>query len=288
MNRLALALLLSCSIPATAQVAPVRNEDFSFYRSSAELRSDPRDWYDNAYDRVQGGQPFVFLDTVVKLPGHKASMRYDFPASWNICKNPDGSPHNYSRGRRFNLVQPKKEIWVEAIARFEPGFKTNNPNCTTSSGALMTGVWKFLFGLANSHRFHLMIGLFGSGKRYEVGYSGCYNLPPKPPSGPDPYASMRCQSVWSPFNAFTDGQWHMWRLHMKQSSSIGAWDGDYEIWMDTTKVYGANDIPAWLNSLSWGPFRWGQMGATFNVGPARYQRMWWGNYRYWDTDPGWH
>jgi len=235
----------SVQVDTTTVIAPLLQEDFSTYISTANLLADPRGIYSVGEDVYSPGE--INLDTSVGYGTSTKSMRYDFPARAGNCTD-------FSIGRNLNLPADAGDIYLEVVAKFQNGWTNAAPGCAGVSNE----DYKFLFGrVRTSGRFNVMIGTYNS--QYTVGY----------PGGEDSFEGGNISGLF-------DGNWHVYRFHMKVGAS-----GACKLWVDgvVVKDYGVvnmasnliygialgrniNQGPPTAQSLWWGRIR------VYNTNPG--------------------
>jgi hypothetical protein len=261
-------------------VPPFVLEDFSTYPSIANLLADPRGIYATDED-INPTQ--IVLDPAAGFAGSPNSMRYDYPDQTGVGHptSTSGNCTSYTISRSLNVPGGSQELWIEVVAKTSGGFLTMAPanwGCTSDEGLKFVDV-----GVYPGDRFS--IGLRtgstppASGQMW-FGY---------PDNVTDPQGKVNYSSV--PFSA-VDGNWHVYRQHVKISSGYpGApnADGIMEGWIDGVKVVSeigirtnstaGNTPPRFLTGVS--------LARNLNQGPAQNQSLWWGRVAIYATNPGW-
>src|SRR5207247_11006409 len=103
-----------------------------------------------------------------------------------------------------------------------------------------------------------------------------YRTPTYPIGLHEPY-TVQLAPVW-------DGQWHVYRMHAKNSSIPGvSADAAWQVWVDGVKRVDVarvvdNSTGIWDIDL----------GANMNQGPAvAGMHVWWGQVKVWNVNPRW-
>ena len=229
-------------------------ENFSEYSSTSNMLADPRGIYSTGED-VATTQ--MALDQAVGYDSSTQSMRFDFPdRTGEGGSGTTGRCSDYTIGRNINFPNHLTEVWIEAVVKFQSGFTTVAP---AGWGCTSAAAYKTVFGRTDVSRFNLVLGIFGN--EYTWGYPG--NEEPSD----DPM-------TFSPF----DGQWHVYRMHMKLGSGTGA---------ATVMVDGVT-VKNFSNVSTSASYIYGvALGRNMNQGPGAAQSMWWGKVTIWDQDPQW-
>jgi hypothetical protein len=86
-----------------------------------------------------------------------------------------------------------------------------------------------------------------------------------------------------------DGQWHVYRAHIRFNTAQGMPDGVFQIWVDGKLVKNAQGVDLtnsttrkWSNRLSSI-----MLGSNSNSGTSGPTQTWWGRLRIYTSDPGW-
>lgn len=222
-------------------------EDFSSYRSTSELMSDPRGIYRAGADV---NEEHIELDRTIGVAplGLTQSMRYDFDAVKTV-------------GRGIDLPgSGVYEVWIEAWVRFSENFRTDWGGVGPPAPA-----YKLLFAVTDPRRFGLATGLFGD----------TWTLETPPDAGIDQFGGSR--RLW-------DGEWHRIRLHFAHESSPAADDGVVRFWIDGT-LY--SDNRGLDTDREAGEMLFIALGRNMNRMPAETVHVWWGRVAVWTADPGW-
>ncbi len=233
--------------------------DFSQYPNTAALLADVGGNSAYRWDQSRAAnQGQVVLDPTVVYGALPQSMRYDFPVVGAVCQDYGIRPG----GLRFPGWVNAQEMWVEVVAMFSTNFATD------------AGV-----GGCNSDYKFVFLGT-NPGGRYEV-KSGTYGIPgyfsTNYPSGIQDTYTFQIGSVW-------DGQWHVYRMHAKNSSNPGvSADAAWQVWVDGVKHVDVANVVDGSTGI------WDiDLGANMNQGPAvAGMHVWWGQVKVWTVNPGW-
>jgi uncharacterized protein YjdB len=227
--------------------------DFAQYASTAALVGDGVAW---GLAR-QASPSQIVLDQTLGYGSLKQSMRYDFPALGAVCQD-------YGI-REGTLLLPggvtAPELWVEVVARFSANFATY----AGASGC--NSDYKFIFGdVFPGGRYEIKSGTYGHPNYFSTNY----------PWGLQDTYTFTVPASW-------DGQWHTYRMHMKDSSTPGVTaDAVWQVWFDGTKEVDVQNVVDGSTGI------WGiEPGANMNQGPATPMQLWWGLIKIWNTNPGW-
>ena len=237
-----------------SSVAPMLKEDYSTYSSTSNLITDPHGYYSTAED-IDTTQ--IFLDKSVGFDSSSQSMRYDFPD-----RTSEGGSGNTGRctdftiGRNIKLPSTVTEAWVEVVVKFGSNFATVAPSAW---GCTSAAAYKFVLPRTDVSRFQLVIGIFGN--EYTFGYPG-NEEPGDWPMG------------WTP----SDGNWHVYRMHVKCGNGTGA----ATLWIDGVLIKDFQNVTTSASDI-YGV----ALGRNINQGPDHLQSVWWGKVTIWDQDPQW-
>lgn len=237
-------------------------EDFSTYTSTANMLADPRGIYSTAEDVLTAQ---MALDQTVgySAAGLTQSLRYTFPdRTGEGGSGNTGRCSDYTIGRNISLPSHVTELWMETVMKTDSFWKTLAPGgwgCTTAAA------YKFDFGRTDVSRYQLVLGIFGETADYTFGYPGNEEPADWPMSGPP---------AFTPF----DGNWHVYRWHMKNGSGTG---------INTFAVDGVT-IRSQVGITTSNTYIYGiALGRNMNQGPAGSENIWWGSIKLYKTDPGW-
>lgn len=229
-------------------------EDFSTYTSTADLLSYPNPMWSGVTEDVN--TQWMALDPVGPPVGGQ-SMRYDIPAKPlsdpNLC-------HDRTIGRNIKFPAQVQEVWIEVYAKFSANFSTVVPGglCGSTGTAI-----KFLFGRYTTvSRYNLSIGNANGG--YTFGY---------------PQNEQWVNGSKQGLNATMvfDGQWHVWRLHLRAGpTGLAAFAFDGRMIQNTGAV-----------AMPLGAIYGIALGRNQNQGPVQSQTLNWGRISAWRVDPGW-
>jgi hypothetical protein len=193
--------------------APLVEEDFSQYTSTANMLSDPRGIYRTAEDFRTAS---IALDQSVGYGTSSRSMRYDYPA---------GTGRDFTISRMLNMPSGARgEVWVEFAVRWSSNFTI------TGNGQGAGPALKLLHVEQNGVAGRFGINLEGSSIRAE---------------GPnDAYQSLYLFGNVSTAALF-NSQWHVIRYHVRLGES-----DFHEFWVDG--VYQGSKTGATAASSLWG------------------------------------
>lgn len=182
------------------------SEDFSTYRTTAELMSGAR-W--NRVEEFNAGQ--ISLDTTTGHGTSTRSMRYTYPnrqSSGSRCSD-------YTIGRTLNVNAPN--VWVEFWIKFSTNFSVAAP-----------GSW----GCASGQELKLIFGLPSPA-------TSRWNLEMQPTRWIWGYPGNEAAQIIETHNprSLLDGQWHRLRLEMHAGS------GPQRVWIDNQLVGSLNANP---------------------------------------------
>ena len=252
------------------------DEDFSRYNSISEYRSNPYKWLTSD---VPGWfhQEQLALDPAEGYGGSKQSLRYDWPGTGraSACASDYAIVTNYA-------APPDPEVWIEIVHKFARSFNTNTRNV---GGACKFGEYKFLlFWRPSGDRFDLI-----NGKLAREWWSA---NPESPPFG-RPHecvgSNHNCRVAALGSDMHWDGQWHVYRVHIRFNSAQGARDGVLQLWVDGRLVKDVQGVDMtnstthkWSNRL-----KSVMLGSNSNSGTSGPTQTWWGRLRIYTSDPGW-
>jgi hypothetical protein len=260
----------------SAKDGPWLDEDFSRYNSIAQYRRNPYQWLISDVPRWFH-QDQLALDPTEGYSGSKQSLRYDWPGAGrgSACSSDYAIATSY-------VAPPSPEIWIEVVHKFAPTFNTNTRNV---GGSCNFGAYKFLlFWRPTGDRFDLI-----NGKLAREWWSANPETPPfgRPPECVGSNHNCRVGPLGS--NMHWDGQWHVYRTHIRFNSAQGVRDGVFQIWVDGKLVKDVQGIDMtnstthkWSNRLSHIT-----LGSNSNSGTAGPTQTWWGRLRIYTSDPGW-
>jgi hypothetical protein len=267
-----------------------RNEDFSTYTSDEHWRSDPWGWQITA--PTWFNQDGIHIDRSATYNGHP-TLRYDWPAP------PSGYDATYWCGKDITReagynVPDVPEIWVEVAHKFSPTF---NVNKTGWGGDCAVGEYKFLLlwrKWTNADRFGIVDGANGHewwghhpNPTDETAYgTNCSGIgfvcklgygTAQEPYRPD-----------VPTTPLFDGQWHVYRVHIKLPSVQGDATGVEEIWIDGKLVKRVTNQTFITRSGQFSNrIAFVALGANSNSGTSQATNTWWGHLKIWTSNPGW-
>lgn len=229
--------------------APLLEEDFSEYSSTANMLADPRDIYETSED-AQTAQ--MVLDESEGYGALTQCMRYDWPDRSGVCTD-------YTIGRNLVLPEALTEMWLEVVVKFSAVWSTVNAGC----GGVSNPDYKFIFGRVNGieSRFETVLG--NGGNAIINGYP----------------TNEEADTVDAVLSDLVDEEWHVFRWHWK----IGSGNGIDRMWIDGVLE---SDLTS-INTGSTTSFYGVALGRNMNQGPDQTQQMKWGRIRIYDTNPGW-
>jgi hypothetical protein len=271
--------------PLTAStVTPWRNEDFTSYGgSTSNWKSDPHDWMFSAPTWFH--QERITLDTKNTYNGHP-TLRYNWPGptaggAWDGCNTDPAISASYK-------TPSTREVWIEFVHKFASNWNDRGPGCSF-------GEYKLLLMWRETDRFDIINGHLGSSwwsgsmqKAVFSGYTNCSTAG----AGENcrwGYGKDQSQYLASVPSKFWDGQWHVYRVHLRIPAVKGNTDGVYEVWIDGKKVLGrygrtfiANNTGAFLSRITSI-----QLGSNSNSGTYSATQTWWGHLKVWTSNPAW-
>ena len=267
-------------ISTASQGPPWVELNFEKYASTEELRSAKPDFQNGAEDL---GLDKIFLDSGVGFGSYSRSMRYDWV---------NQGTSSVSIGRGVLLPEPVDELWAEVAIRWSKNFTSchpEDPPCDHKTLFLqvtpdMNGRWEVhVGGGAGEVGPEAMITMGAARGRVEGRpddsrwYTG--DIP-----WPRPYVGA---------NQFYDEQWHVVRLHAKNSTNVDTFDGRMRLWVDGNLVYDTRQLEAEYGSPRWSTndgvkMRAILLGRNKDKGvDSGTESMWIGSVRAWREDPGW-
>ena len=248
------------------------DEDFSRYTSIEQYRGNPFGW-------TVGGpkwfhQDQLALDRGQGYGGSPQSLRYDWPGG-PACRSDYAIVTSYK-------APEVSELWIEAVHKFAPTFNTNTKN---AGGMCEFGEYKFLlFWRPIGDRFDLVNGHLGREWWSKNPQSPAFG---RPPECAGPNRSCRLPALGSDMH--WDGQWHVYRFHIRFNSAQGVADGVFQVWVDGRLV---NDVQR-VDMTESHSHKWSNrlkeifLGSNSNSGTSRPTQTWWGRLRIYTSDPGW-
>ena len=263
------------------------NEDFSSYTSDEYWRSDPWDRMITA--PTWFNQEDIHIDRSVTYDGHP-TLRYD----WNAPPTPTYWCFAGITREAGYKMPDVPEVWIEVVHKFATTFDVNTIN---TGGGCAAGEYKFLlvwrkytsgdrFGIINGHNGWSWWGHHPeTGNETADGLTYCsgigFNCQLGYGTGQVAYRPDVPPKSW-------DGQWHVYRIHIKLPQVKGEKTGIHEVWMDgklVKAVYNQDFIKndgSWSNRLDFIA-----LGSNNNSGTSRATNNWWGRLRVWTSNPGW-
>lgn len=238
----------------------------------------------------------ISLDRVNTYNGHP-TLRYDWPANTG-CQGTPTSDYQITSAYR---PPPQREMWVEVAHKFAPNFNTIPAGCTGGGYKFML-FWRDVgdrFDLINGHGTHWWA-----------------NQPQTPASPLQPLpdnSNYACSGVdgncilgyptgtWAtrlglvdqaPYlpdvpGRLWDGRWHIYRFHLRISSSASARDGIYRIWIDGKLVANRQNFSSVTGGRYSAVWEYIGLGGNSNSGVAVPTQTWWGHLKVWTSNPGW-
>ncbi len=250
------------------------DENFSRYASAEHYRRNP-------FGRLANtprwfNQSRIALDSAEGYDGSPQSLRYDW---WGNGASGCGKDITIATSYK---APPVSEVWIEAVHKFATTFNTN---VIGRGGACKFGEYKFLLlWRPIGDRFDLING--------KLGREWWSTNPETPGFGAPPMCSgsnYNCRVPALGSNPLWDGQWHVYRVHIRFNSARGVPDGVFELWVDGRLVKSRRRVDMtnsrsgkWSNRLS-EIF----LGSNSNSGTGQPTHTWWGRLRVYTSDPGW-
>lgn len=274
------------ALASTTTVTPWRDETFSRYTSDSHWRSNPFGWMVSA--PTWWHQEAIHIDRSVTYDGH-STLRYDWPgatATNTQCNT------NITREAGYKLPAVR-EVWFEVVHKFASNFNTNHKS---NGGYCGVGEYKFVLPFLTGVSYRpgqLTNGTNGSQwwgghpstvnqTAFGTSCSGIgWNCRLGYGTGQESYRPIVPGPLW-------DGQWHVYRFHIKLPAYKGEKSGILETWIDgrlVKRVTGQNFI-YWDGTFS-NTFYMVALGSNSNSGTSRPTSNWWGRLRVWTTNPGW-
>jgi hypothetical protein len=275
---------------SASAASPWRVEDFTTYGgSTTNWKNDPHNWMVTPSDWMHTEK--ITLDTKNTYNGHP-TLRYNWPGPsagkpWGGCNTDPAISSSY-------WAPSTREVWIEFVHKFASNWNDRGPGCAF-------GEYKFLLMWRLSDRFDIINGHVGGGggsgiqwwsaSPQKVPFSG-YTACSTAGSGENcRWAYGQGQSTFSTAipGDHWDGQWHVYRVHLRIPATKGNTDGVYEVWVDGKKVLGRynrtfinNATGAFLNKITSI-----QLGSNSNSGTYSATQTWWGHLKIWTSNPGW-
>jgi len=256
------------------------DEDFSRYTSLDHYKSNPFGWNVTP-------PSWAHQEQFTWGPGYngsKQSLQYNWPGvdRATTC----GSDYAITTIYKAPSVQ---ELWMEFVHQYAATFNTNTTNV---GGTCSFGEYKMLLmWRPNGDRFDLVNG--------HGGYAWWSGHPQSPAATDTP--TQNCSGTGAGGNCdvpalgtgesamLWDGQWHVYRVHIKFNSAQGVKDGIYQIWVDGRLVKDVRNIDmtnfmtgVWTNRLVSI-----MLGSNSNSGTSGPTYTRWGRLRVWTSNPGW-
>jgi hypothetical protein len=260
-------------------------EDFSSYGgSTATWKANPHDWMVGASSWMHQEQ--IHIDTQELYNGHP-TLRYDWPGpggggGWGGCNTDPAITADY-RG------PTAREVWVEVVHKFRSDWNDRGPGCNF-------GEYKFLLLWRQSDRFGIGNGHDGA---------SWWSASPQSPvfDGYAPYCSTEgggenCRWGYGKdqeqYRATVpdrhwDGEWHVYRVHVRIPAVKGNADGIYEVWVDGVQTVGRYGRTFIDNANGEFTTRISEimLGSNSNSGTLVPTQTWWGHLKVWTSNPGW-
>lgn len=274
------------AISTTATATAWRVEDFSKYGgSTATWSANPYGW------RVEGPswhhKEKIAIDTKELYNGHP-TLRYDWPGpagggGWGGCNTDPAIVAAYKgpNGR---------ELWIEVTHKFASNFSNKGPGCGSTAYKFLL-MWRSI-----GDRYDIVNGVYNSWwsagpqrPAYKVVSDGtgswCSGYDSNCRWGYGPNQSRYLASL--PGKQW-DGLWHIYRVHIRISSSATTADGIYEVWVDGKQTVGRYGMTNAKADGTWsGRISEIYLGANSNSGTSTATKTWWGHLKIWSTNPGW-
>src|SRR5262245_5771559 len=269
----------------TTTVNPWRDETFSTYSSDASWRSDPHDWMVTASSWMN--QQAIHIDKSVTYDGHP-TLRYDWPGATS-----SNTQCNSMLAREADYYLPtSREIWIEVVHKFASSFGTNQKGM---GGLCGTTEYKYLLPRLKGVSFRI--------GEVKAGVRGFQWWGVHPSSVNQPLDNLNCSGIgWDcrlgygtgqdayrssvPGSLF-DGQWHVYRIHIKMPAYKGEASGILEFWIDGKLVKRVTNQTFIRGGLFSNQFASLGLGSNSNSGTTRATSNWWGRVRIWTTNPSW-
>jgi hypothetical protein len=256
------------------------DEDFSRYTSMDHYKSNPFGWNVTPPSWAHQEQ----FSWGPGYNGSKQSLQYNWP----------GVDRATTCGSDYAITSIYKapqvpEVWIEFVHQYATTFNTNTTNV---GGTCNFGEYKMLLLWRSvGDRFDLVNG--------HGGYSWWSGNPQSP------YAvstsTTPCSQAGSGGNCEVtalgkgtsamrwDGQWHVYRVHIKFNSAQGVKDGVFQIWVDGQLVKDLRniDMTNYSNGLWTNRLQSIMLGSNSNSGTSQPTYTRWGRVRVWTGSPGW-
>jgi hypothetical protein len=265
---------LNLTVTPAAGASPMRSVDFESYATTPALMGDCVTW-NCGEDHIDNGggsgaSAAISMDLTVAppIPGKTRSMRYDFRHGGDGCTSP-------TIGRSLTFPS-QREVWAEFYVRWSPNFTTTNNSCAPNDHKLIFGDTEA--DLSFRWGFHV-----GADDGPDHSISWDLPLGSNLPNGPQTYP-ISARSLW-------DGNWHVLRFHIKNSTTATSRDGVLQQWIDGVLYINATGFstnkPAadgggaeFINGFSFGHNK--------DDGPPNVlMSVWWGAIKVWNQNPGW-
>lgn len=264
----------------TYALAPAWRMDFRGYANDAAFLADSSNW--STVSRETSGTngsdvAEMAIDASVSDPGVPSSdrtLRYHINHGATTSSIVVRNDHTFP--------SPIQELWLEARFKWSTNFSTYGGVGTTP----------------NSHKFFFVTTggnngrwAFYNGDDGGAGYHTFHVEKPAPDAvtvgGPETPnivgETEHCEPYWA------SDDWHVLRMHCKQSTDIDSADGVFEVWFDGTKFHSETGLnhtdefgtsPELLHTLSF--------CRNQDDGPVgRDMYVWWSLVKYYTSNPGW-
>ena len=264
--------------------SPWRTEDFTTYGgSTSNWKADPHDWMVTPSSWMHTEK--ITLDTKNTYNGHP-TLRYNWPGPaagkpWGGCNTDPAISASYK-------APSTREVWIEFVHKFASNWNDRGPGCSF-------GEYKLLLMWRESDRFDIINGHLASswwsGSPQKVAFTGYTNCSTSGSGENCRWGYGKDQSQYSASipGRLWDGQWHVYRVHLRIPATKGNTDGVYEVWIDGKKVLGRynrtfinNSTGAFLSKITSI-----QLGSNSNSGTYSATNTWWGHLKVWTSNPGW-
>lgn len=273
------------------------NEEFR-YSSTQQYWSNPYGWLYKPYQVDWWHPERISIDAVNTYNGHP-TLRYDWPANTG-CGGTPGEDYQITSSYR---PPAQREMWVEVAHKFASTFDADPAHCGGGGGYKFMLFWRTAgdrYDMVSAHSWHganpqtpaSPLQPTSDGENY-----GCSGLDGHCvlgyPNGTwatslglidqAPYLPNRPGTLW-------DGQWHVWRFHLRISSSPTTRDGIYRIWLDGRMVVNRLNfasVSAWNGNVYSQIWEYIALGGNSNSGVAQATSNWWGHLKIYTSNPGW-
>ena len=284
-----------------------RTEDFSTYGgNTATWKSDPHAWMVGEGDGTWFHQEQIHIDTQELYNGHP-TLRYDWPGPgvrtitsgadagkdyWAGCSTDPAIVADYK-------APTGREVWIEVAHKFRSDFNNKPAGCGVSAYKFLL-IWRPVgdrFDLVNN----TILNTWGSDhpqmppQSQVTSSDGNITYCADPNGGTEGwhcalgYGANQSSLLPNVPGRQWDGQWHIYRFYVANSSSNTATDGAYVMWIDGKKVKEVRGI----NTTNTFTGKWSStiseifLGSNSNSGTATATATWWGHLKIYTGNPGW-